>query len=418
MYWGTGNPNPDFYGDNRKGDNLYSGSLLALDADTGTLKWHFQFTPHDTHDWDANQIPVLADITLGGEPRKVVMVANRNGFLYVLDRVTGKFMHAHPFVRQTWAKEIGADGRPVELPDQRPTRERHDSRAPICSAARTSCRRRSIPRRDGSTCRHAKPARSSSSEAPPEGYKAGDRVMGGRLARAPDPPYRRAARDRPADRRAQVGNPTPDAVMGRRPLNCRRRRLQRHQRRRLHRRRLADRQGAVPVSDRRADLRAADDVSDRRAPVCGHALRHDDDRIRPCPRLQRPRSNARRGLSAVIQRRGLSPSPPSPVTFGDGDCPRLRVSPAIGTAELATSGRTPRSKVTRAMSLPSRRTMNWRAPSCSCVASNTPSTTAPSTGRRSSGSQGRQRHDWLLQHADARDRLERVQHDFHGGTST
>ena len=121
VYWGTGNPNPDFYGDNRKGDNLYSGSLLALDADTGTLKWHFQFTPHDTHDWDANQIPVLADVTVGGEPRKVVMVANRNGFLYVLDRVSGKFMHAYPFVRQTWAKEIGADGRPVELADQRPT---------------------------------------------------------------------------------------------------------------------------------------------------------------------------------------------------------------------------------------------------------------------------------------------------------
>src|SRR4029079_979852 len=113
VYWGTGNPNPDFYGDNRKGDNLYSGSLLALDADTGTLKWHFQFTPHDTHDWDANQIPVLADLTVNGRPRKVVMMANRNGFFYVNDRVTGEFLRARPFVNTTWAIEIGKDGRPA-----------------------------------------------------------------------------------------------------------------------------------------------------------------------------------------------------------------------------------------------------------------------------------------------------------------
>ena len=104
VYWGTGNPNPDFYGDDRKGDNLYSGALVALDADTGKLKWHYQFTPHDVHDWDANQIPVLADLTVSGTPLKAVMVANRNGFLYILDRATGAFIQGKPFVHQTWAQ--------------------------------------------------------------------------------------------------------------------------------------------------------------------------------------------------------------------------------------------------------------------------------------------------------------------------
>lgn len=121
LYWGTGNPNPDWDGELRPGDNLYTGSLIALDPDTGKLRWHFQFTPHDTHDWDANEIPVLADLTVGGRLRKAVIMANRNGFYYVLDRVTGEFLLARPFVNTTWATEIGHDGRPRLLPDQEPT---------------------------------------------------------------------------------------------------------------------------------------------------------------------------------------------------------------------------------------------------------------------------------------------------------
>ena len=85
LYWGTGNPNPDFNGDERAGDNLYTSSLVALDPDTGQLKWHYQFTPHDTHDWDSSHVPVLADLTIGGQQRRVIMVANRNGFFYTLD---------------------------------------------------------------------------------------------------------------------------------------------------------------------------------------------------------------------------------------------------------------------------------------------------------------------------------------------
>ena len=115
VYFGTGNPNPDYYGEERKGDNLYSCSIVALDADTGELKWHFQFTPHDTHDWDSNHVPVLADVPVGGQTRKVVMVANRNGFFYALDRATGKLLVAKPFTSTKWARDIGADGRPIVL---------------------------------------------------------------------------------------------------------------------------------------------------------------------------------------------------------------------------------------------------------------------------------------------------------------
>ncbi len=115
IYWGTGNPNPDYWGDDRKGDNLYTASLVALDADTGALKWHYQFTPHDLHDWDSNHVPVLADLTIQGQQRRVVMVANRNGFFYALDRATGELLVARPFTGTQWAREIGPDGRPIVL---------------------------------------------------------------------------------------------------------------------------------------------------------------------------------------------------------------------------------------------------------------------------------------------------------------
>jgi alcohol dehydrogenase (cytochrome c) len=120
IYWPTGNPSPSDYGGERGGDNLYSNCLLALDADTGKLKWHFQFTPHDLHDYDATQVPILLDTAWAGRPRKLVVQANRNGFLYVLDRVTGEFLSAKPFGRVTWAKVIGPDGRPAADPAAAP----------------------------------------------------------------------------------------------------------------------------------------------------------------------------------------------------------------------------------------------------------------------------------------------------------
>ena len=120
LLYGIGNPGPDYHSDSRKGDNLYSNSLVALDADTGKLRWHYQFTPHDVHDWDATEVPILADLPIGGQLRKVVMFANRNGFYYTIDRTNGKLLVAKPFVTTTWAKEIGADGRPVLLPGHVP----------------------------------------------------------------------------------------------------------------------------------------------------------------------------------------------------------------------------------------------------------------------------------------------------------
>ncbi|MDE3180475.1 MAG: PQQ-dependent dehydrogenase, methanol/ethanol family [Acidobacteriota bacterium] len=114
LYWGTSNPGPDFDGSVRPGDNLYTDCVLALDPDTGKLKWYFQFTPHDLFDYDAVETPVLIDAVYNGRPRKLLVEANRNGFLYVLDRTNGKFLSAIPFVKKlNWAKRIDARGRPV-----------------------------------------------------------------------------------------------------------------------------------------------------------------------------------------------------------------------------------------------------------------------------------------------------------------
>jgi alcohol dehydrogenase (cytochrome c) len=121
VYWGIGNPAPDWNGDGRSGDNLYTCSFVAIDVETGALRWHFQFTPHDTHDWDANQIPVLVDAVVAGRARKLVVTANRNGFYYVLDRVTGEFLHGTAYARQTWARGLDASGRPRVIPGTEPS---------------------------------------------------------------------------------------------------------------------------------------------------------------------------------------------------------------------------------------------------------------------------------------------------------
>jgi alcohol dehydrogenase (cytochrome c) len=124
LYWTTGNPWPDFAGDPRKGDNLYTCSLVALDLETGKMKWYFQFTPHDTHDWDAQSWPILLDLPYQGQTRKVVLHANRNGFFYMLDRTNGQFLRATQLIdKVTWAKGIDDQGRPVRVPNQDPTPE-------------------------------------------------------------------------------------------------------------------------------------------------------------------------------------------------------------------------------------------------------------------------------------------------------
>jgi len=124
VYWPTGNPSKEYNGDHRKGDNLYANCILALDRTTGRLVWHYQFTPHDLWDWDATQTSVILDAAWQGQPRALLLHASRNGFFYVFDRRNGELLLARPFVRNlTWASGIGADGRPIKLPNQDPTPE-------------------------------------------------------------------------------------------------------------------------------------------------------------------------------------------------------------------------------------------------------------------------------------------------------
>jgi len=123
LYWTTSNAAPDFVGDSRPGDDLYASCVLALDPDTGKLKWYFQFTPHDVYDYDATETPVLLDSEENGTIRHLLVQANRNGFFYVLDRANGKFLRATPFVEKlNWATGIDASGRPI-LSGRIPTAE-------------------------------------------------------------------------------------------------------------------------------------------------------------------------------------------------------------------------------------------------------------------------------------------------------
>ncbi|MBL4820967.1 MAG: PQQ-dependent dehydrogenase, methanol/ethanol family [Gammaproteobacteria bacterium] len=120
IMWTTGNPAPDWNGDTRAGDNLYSDSVLAVDADTGEYKWHYQFTPHDVWDYDGNTTIFMADITFEGRERQALLQANRNGYFYILDRVTGEFLSATPYVEQLNWSTMSPEGRPIVNPDAMP----------------------------------------------------------------------------------------------------------------------------------------------------------------------------------------------------------------------------------------------------------------------------------------------------------
>jgi len=123
LFWAVGNPYPATDGDEREGTNFYSNCVLALEPKTGKLRWYYQFTPHDLHDWDATEPFVLVDTNYRGRERKLLLQANRNGFLYVLDRTNGEFLLGKPFVRKmNWASGIGPDGKPQTLPANRPTK--------------------------------------------------------------------------------------------------------------------------------------------------------------------------------------------------------------------------------------------------------------------------------------------------------
>lgn len=121
IYWGTGNTNPVYAGKGRSGDNLWTAAIVALDVDTGKLKWYFQTSPHDTHDWDNVETPVIFDTTLDGKPRRLLAQAARNGYFVVLDRETGKNIATTPFVRLNWSKGVDAKGQPIPNPDKEPS---------------------------------------------------------------------------------------------------------------------------------------------------------------------------------------------------------------------------------------------------------------------------------------------------------
>ena len=158
LFWGTSNPWPDYYDDFRAGDNLYSAAVLALDPDTGKLKWHYQFTPHDLHDWDATQNPVLVDTEFLGQTRKVLAWPNRNGFFYLIDRTNGKFLSA------TGIRQADVERR-IRLREQRTAewyraliRRRKATTAcgQVSTAVRTGCRTVTARSRNFSTCSRAR----------------------------------------------------------------------------------------------------------------------------------------------------------------------------------------------------------------------------------------------------------------------
>ena len=249
VYVGTGNPGPDYHSESRKGDNLYSNSLVALDADTGKLRWHYQFTPHDVHDWDATEVPVLADVTVAGQPRKVVMFANRNGFYYTLDRTNGKVIAAKPFVTTTWAKEIGPDGRPVLLPGHVP-----DENGEVTCPDITGGTNFWPPAYDPATQTFFVNAREvcmTYFAFKPE-FTPGERFTGGagqRVRAGREPGLWRPARDRSGHRRPQVGVQVSHSIDGRSPDDGIGPDLQRRCRRQPPRARFPNRQAALALSD-------------------------------------------------------------------------------------------------------------------------------------------------------------------------
>ena len=119
LYWGTGNPNPVHAGAGRKGDNLFTCTIVALNPDTGKMAWYYQVSPHDTHDWDAAQTPVLFDAEFQGKKRKLIAQASRNGYFFVLDRTNGEHLLTQPFINLNWSLGLKANGQPIPNPKKR-----------------------------------------------------------------------------------------------------------------------------------------------------------------------------------------------------------------------------------------------------------------------------------------------------------
>ena len=278
VLWGTGNPGPDWNGDMRGGDNLYTDCLVALDADTGKLRWHFQFTPHDEHDWDSVEIPVLADLSFGGRQRKLVLFANRNAFYYVLDRTNGKFLAAKPLSKQTWAKGIDDKGRPVRLPGTLPTEEGTKVYPNVPGATnwfspsyspRTNLFYVAVREEGGIYYK------GEANYKPGAFFNAGgarESTRRGALGRHPGAPahYRRSG----------MGIQAALAPVGGSALNRRRAVVWRHQRRRRFRPRCQERKTPLEVPGRRNGNRQSYQLPERRQTARGRCRRARDLRVR------------------------------------------------------------------------------------------------------------------------------------------
>ena len=279
-YFGTGNPGPDYHSESRKGDNLYSDSVVALDVDTGKLRWHYQFTPHDLHDWDSTQVPILADLTIGGQQRKTLMWANRNGFFYTIDRTNGKVILAKPFVRVTWAKEIDANGRPVLLPGNMP-----DEKGSLtCPGYHRRHQLLSAQLRSGAAAVLRHGARGLRDLLRVEAGVHARRSLHRRRRPARErirlPGVRRHPRDRSDHGRSQVGVQAADAGRGRHPDDRVGAALRRRQRRQPAGARLAQRQAALELPAGIEPARhVADDLHARRTAASARAGGHVADRV-------------------------------------------------------------------------------------------------------------------------------------------
>ena len=270
IYWGTGQPSPDFVGDNREGDNLYTDSIVALDIDTGKMKWHFQNTPHDVHDWDSLEMPVLLDAPFNGQPRKLLLQANRNGIYYILDRTNGKFLRGVPFVSKVdWMSGFSPEGRPILTPGHEPTVQGIED-VPVdrgrdeLAVARLQPRHEAVlPDRAGRLRRHLSiddelPARAGRQRHGVHGERRGSGALAALRARA-----------RRGDRKESVGLRAGQLVPLRAgsALDGRRTDLRARAAGHVHRARRQDRQGAVELQHRRADHRGAIDLHGRRAAI-------------------------------------------------------------------------------------------------------------------------------------------------------
>ena len=193
LYWAVGNPGPDMIGDDRLGDNLYTDSVVALDPKTGQKKWHFQFTPHDTWDYDAEQPLTLVDAAWNGSPRKLLMQANRNGFFYVLDRTTGEFLLGTKYAKEvTWASGLTPAGRPIVATDQEPTVEGRR----VCPALEGASNWYSAAYDPSTTLFYVQTNDRCGvfNRQPNAEWQAGRGFMGGTYKGAPDEPARRVLR--------------------------------------------------------------------------------------------------------------------------------------------------------------------------------------------------------------------------------